>query len=244
MGVKEWAEEIGYTDEEGSSTIRLLVYGETGVGKTRLAGTFPYPFFLDADRGLRTLKGNHFPFVPFSPGERTYRKAMDVLRSIRDKKPPFDKITVETVVIDSLTELAQMLLIESMKYPSGKGVSRDITNEKPQWDDYSRIGARLDSLMMTCKDLGLNVVATAGAKLDKDEVSGEFIGEPAIVGGYRRIVGHKFDEFFYMEPKKVKGDEFYYAYTKRYKYYAAKSRDDRPGVIENPTYERLFGGTK
>lgn len=242
MGLKEWTEEIGWTDKEANEHIRLLVYGETGVGKTRLAGTFPDPFFLDADRGLRTLKGSHFPFVPLIPGERTFRKTMDVLRSIRDKNAPFDKLSVKTIVLDSLTELAQMLLIESMKYPSGKGTSRDITLEKPQWDDYSRIGARLDAIMMLCKDLGLHVVATAGAKLDKDEVTGDFVGEPAIVGGYRRVVGHKFDEFFYMEPKKVKGDEIYYAYTKRYKYYAAKSRDDRPGVIENPTFQTLFGG--
>lgn len=247
MSISKWAEQIGYTDEAPAQSVRLLVYGEPGVGKTHFAGTFPAPFFIDADRGLRTLKGFHFPFVPLSLGGRTYREVMEILDAIGNKKPPFDEITVETIVFDSLTELATMLLHESLRYPTvvhGKtSAVRDPVNDKPEFDDYARISGRMDSIMLTCRDIGLHVVATAGVKIEKDDITGGIIAGPNLVGGYRQVVGHKFDEFFYLESKDVSGKITYYAYTTRHRYYAAKSRDGRAGRIENPNYTELYGSS-
>lgn len=248
MSLNEWAKNLGFTDEAPAELVRVLVYGEPGAGKTHFAGTFPKPLFIDADRGLRTLKGFHHPYVPLTLGGRTYKEIMEILRAVRDKQEPFDGMEIQTIVLDSLTEIASMLVNESMQYPTivgGKATgSRKITDEKPQWDDYSRIAGRLDSIMLTCRDMGMNMVATAGVKIEKDENSGGIIAGPNIVGGYRHVIGHKFDEFFYMEPKEEKGKSIYYAYTSKFRYFAAKSRDGRAGRIENPDYKTLYGGTK
>jgi len=246
MALNDWIKNMGYTDEEPASQVRVLVYGEPGAGKTHFAGTFPSPLFIDADRGLRTLKGFHHPYVPLTLGGRTYKEIMEILRAVRDGQEPFDKIPVETIVLDSLTEIASMLVAESMRYPTivgGKSSAvRKPEDEKPQWDDYARIAGRLDSIMLTCRDMGMNVVATAGVKTEKDEVTGGLIGGPNIVGGYRHVIGHKFDEFFYMEPKEEGGKSKYYAYTSKHRYFAAKSRDGRAGRLENPNYKDLYGG--
>ena len=248
MALSDWMNNIGFTDEAPAELVRVLVYGEPGAGKTHFAGTFPDPFFIDADRGLRTLKGFHHPYVPLTLGGRTYREIMDILRALRDKVGFFKELPVQTIVLDSLTEIATMLVNESMRYPTivgGKAsAARKPEDEKPQWDDYARIAGRLDSIMLTCRDMGMNVVATAGVKTEKDEVTGGLIGGPLIVGGYRHVIGHKFDEFFYMEPKEEHGKSTYYAYTSKHRYFAAKSRDGRAARIANPNYKDLYGGSK
>ncbi len=239
----DWAQDIGWTDEKPSQVVSVCVYGPTGVGKTHFAGTFPKPFFIDTDRGLRTLKNFHHPYFSIKKGTKAYQQIMSILTALAEKSAPFDKMEVETIVIDSLTELANFLLAESMRFPaSPKEESRRIEDEKPQWDDYSKLASRLDTIVKRCKDLGLNFVATAGRKIDKDEMTGEFLGLPNIVGGYRDIVGHQFDEYFYLE-STVKDDQTVYrAFTSKYKYYEAKSRDGRPRIILDPSYATLYGG--
>ena len=37
--------------------LKVLVYGESGTGKTLFAGTFPKPLFFDFDGGMLTLRG-------------------------------------------------------------------------------------------------------------------------------------------------------------------------------------------
>ena len=240
--LSEWAIDIGYTDAEPSKIVTCCVYGATGVGKTRFAGTFPNPFFIDADRGLRTLKDFHHPYYSLSKGQKVFSQIMVILGDLSKKAPPFDKLDIKTIVIDSLTELANFLLVESMKYPtSDKEISRQIEDEKPVWDDYAKLSGRMDTIVKKCRDLGLNFVATAGRKLDKDETTGEMLGLPNIVGGYRDIVGHQFDEYFYLEPKTKDGVTEYRAFTAKYKYFEAKSRDGRERIVTNPTYEKLYG---
>lgn len=243
MGIHDWINNIGYTDDRPARIVRLMVYGEPGAGKTYLAGTFPHPFFIDADHGLRTLKKKRFPYVAPTPGGKTYYEVMDMLKTVEKREPPFDEIPVETVVLDSITELARMLLEESMRYPEGAGsdAPRKITADIPSFHDWSRLTARLESIMKQCETMGVNIVATAGVNIDKDEYTGALMGNPAIVGGYRKIIGHRFDEFFYMEPQSDKdGGVTYTVHTVKYRHYAAKSRDGRKGTISNPTFQSLF----
>jgi hypothetical protein len=241
--LSDWAADIGYTDKEPSSIVSVCVYGPTGVGKTHFAGTFPDPFFIDTDRGLRTLKGKHFPFYAVKKGTKAYKQILAILGDLAERNPPFDTIPVRTIVIDSLTELATYLLAESMRYPDdARKEPRNIEDEKPEWDDYSKLASRLDTIVNRCRDLNLNFVATAGRKIDKDEFTGEFLGLPNITGGFRDIVGHKFDEYFYLESTVKDDATVYKAYTAKHKYYEAKSRDGRPRVIINPSYDTLYGG--
>jgi len=242
MGIHDWINNIGYTNDTPAKVVRLMVYGEPGAGKTHLAGTFPNPFFIDADHGLRTLKNQAYPYVAPTQGGKTYYEVMDMLKTIEKGNPPFDEIPVETVAIDSITELARMLLEESMKYPEGSGsdAPKKITSDLPTFHDWSKISARLESIMKTCESMGLHIVATAGVNIEKDEHTGALMGNPAIVGGYRKVIGHRFDEFFYMEPRADKENVTYTAHTTKFRHFAAKSRDGRKGTIENPTFDKLF----
>jgi len=237
----DWASKIGYYNETEINKVRLLVYGDTGSGKTTLAGTFPHPFFIDTDRGGRTLKAKHIPHIKLERGERTYDTVMDILRRLKEGTQPFDKLEVKTLVFDSVTSLADHLLCAIMLYPRKPGqLKRNPNLEKPEWDDYMVLQNQLKDIMTTAQDLDINIVGTCGEKLERDEVRGTFVGKPAIVGGYRDAIGYAFDEYYHMAVEGSGEKVKYVVHTVKHLYYTAKSRDGMPAKIEDPTHAKLF----
>ena len=93
--------------------------------------------------------------------------------------------------------------------------------------------------MKGAQDIGLNVVATCGVKLERDEIRGTFVGKPNIVGGYRDVVAHDFDEVYYMTVVNAGKKWKYLTYTRKYSYFEAKSRTKLPSELEDITYEKL-----
>lgn len=242
--ITDWVSRIGFYNKVTGAKVRALLYGDTGVGKTRLAGTFPFPFFIDSDKGGRTLQQSDIPVLLLERGERVFQLIFDIMRKLKAHEAPFDKLKVETLVFDSLTSLADMLMIEAMKYPAPGKNPMDANLQKPEWDHYSLIQNRLKSLIKFAQDLDVNVVATCGTKLEKDDVRGTFVGKPNIVGGFRDLVGYEFDDVVYMAIEGGLKDRKYVAYTTRISYYEAKSRSGLDPRYEDPTYPKMYGGTK
>lgn len=243
MSLESWIKDIGYYNESIScGRTRALLFGDTGVGKTRLAGTFPHPFFLDSDKGGKTLEGMRIPYLPLERTGRVFDTVMEVLRNYQAGKPPFDTLKVETFVFDSLTSLADMLMVEAMR-TVGK-VAVDANREKPSWDHYAVIQARLKTIIKFAQDLVANVVATCGTKLEKDDVRGTFVGKPNIIGGYRDLVSYDFDDVVYMTCEGTQTQRKYLAYTGKISYYEAKTRSGLDFKYENPSYQSMYGGKK
>lgn len=239
-----WAEKIGYNPNPRQKAM-LLVYGEFKVGKTLLASTFPGAFFIDADKGMRTIKGDVPPSYVVGDDEEKglYKDIMAMLRAIRAGDPPFDKIKVQTLVVDGITALAQRLMNECMRYTPGKP-ARDPVNNKPEWDDYMMMKSRIASIITFAQDMGLNVVATCREKIERDEVTGTFVGKPNVLGSYRDDVGYEFDDVGYMTIEGKGEARKYMIYFSQYKYFGAGSRSGLPLKMESPTYEKLYGEKK
>jgi hypothetical protein len=152
----------------------------------------------------------------------------------------FKKHKIKTIVFDSLTAIAEMILIEAMMYPVGGGTPKNPNTEKPDWDDYNSVLNRTKYIMKYCQDLGYNIIVICGEKLEKDEITGTFVGEPNIVGSYRRSAAHDFDEMYYMETKEAREGTEYYLYTVKHKYYNAKSRLGVEAVIKDPSFNTVY----
>jgi len=238
--IKDWANEIGFYDDPSKQFKRVLLYSETGGGKTKLASTFPSPFFIDTDKGGKTLKDLHMPNIKLKVGNKTFDEIMDVLGKIKRKEEPFD-FEIKTIVLDSITTLADFLLTDILKYPKVPGkMSRDPTKVKPEWDDYTILTAELKAIVKYLQDMELNVVATCGVKLEKDEIRGTFVGLPNIVGSFRNAVGYEFDELYFMEVKAKSTGVEYITHFQKVSYFSAKSREGKKGSMVDSSYDKLF----
>jgi hypothetical protein len=245
--IGKWSQRLMTTLGPQSDKRRVMLYGRFGVGKTRLALQWPKPFIIDTDKGLRTARTIDIdaPYISISRAhDSTWKLLQAIFTDLREGNTPFE---VQTLVIDSLTNLSECLMFDVMKTPprvvrskGGMLQSQDRDNSKPEWDHYDIIRSRMITLFDEAADMNLNVVATAGVTLEKDEVLGTYVGEPNVLGGFRHIAPHTFDEVYYMTWEGTGDNVKYVLYTKPFRYFPAKTKENLPAEISNPSYKKLY----
>lgn len=85
------------------NSVKALIYGESGVGKTKLASTVPNPLILNAEGGLLSLAQNNIDSVKIE----TVIDIMDVYEFLTESE---DAKKYETVVLDSVSEIGEVYL--------------------------------------------------------------------------------------------------------------------------------------
>jgi len=60
------------TTDVVSEFVKVLVFGDSGVGKTVLAATAPSPIIISAERGLLSIAGTSIPVLEVSTLEELY----------------------------------------------------------------------------------------------------------------------------------------------------------------------------
>jgi hypothetical protein len=85
--------------------IKTLVYGPSGVGKTRLAITAPGPFIFSGENGLLSLKRDNIPYIPINTYANLKEAFTWFMKSAEARH-------IQTLFLDSLTEMAQVILAE------------------------------------------------------------------------------------------------------------------------------------
>ncbi len=239
---------ISEYEPDKSSTFGLLVYGPSGCGKTTLAASFPEPFFIDADRGMRSL-GKIYPRVQLQDTETPFALIMSILTDAlagRGEWAPTGKLgKIRTIVIDSVTSLIDDYLgVETMNE-----AKRNVLMEKLSYDEYGKIQSRMTALSSVIKDLTHKywVVMTALVEEEKDESSGKLTGKPKLTGKYRDKIMADFDETYYMECQtQISGPPKFITYPRPYLWYRAKTRLLKPSVtaIVDATYDKIVANFK
>ena len=96
---------LQYTDSiTNKQGIKLLVYGESGVGKTQLCSTAPDPIIISAESGLMTLRKFKLPFIEI----KTVQDLNDAYEWCMSSK---ESSKYKTICIDSISEIAEVLLV-------------------------------------------------------------------------------------------------------------------------------------
>ena len=215
--------------------LRVLVYGAVGSGKTRFAGTFPRPLFLDTDRGIRSLHsaGLSIDYEDFADveGAKVYEAALALVKQV-------DRAKYDTIVLDSLTTFAERTLDYVLK-------ANNHTGQNPTQPDWGMQITKIKEFLNVLVSTGLNVVVIAHQFLAKDEVTQRTWAMPLVTGKLANRIGMYFDEMYHAdseEDRKTK-QATYQLQTKATGVFSARSRLDLPMYIA-PHYSNLIQPTK
>ena len=150
---------------------KVLLYGDSGTGKTTSALTFPKPYIFDFDAGIPfryasalkagTVKGKTY-------GRADWPKFMQDFRN-------FNVEHVETVILDSLTTVASAVEYHVKKLNGS-------LDRPTQLQEWLIIMDRLENLIADIVEKSYNVVVTAHIQRFQDEQTGVVTILPLLPG--------------------------------------------------------------
>ena len=170
-------------------TVKMLVYGDPGVGKTVFSCSGDRTIFIDVEGGSLSVQNRIKAKKVARKRFDTFDEIEEFVRGLREKGSKAD-----TLVIDSITELQKKLMDSivaqhpEVKRPYGDGLTVG---------DWGYNTERMRRFIRMARDLDMNVIFTALAMEEKNEMTGVVKTPPkmspklsADVCGYVDIVGY------------------------------------------------------
>lgn len=140
--------------------INALIYGDSGVGKTRLALTCDRPLVISAEGGLLSLVGHDVPYIEVND-----------IKSAREAVGYAIKHASEygTIIFDSLSEIAEIVLADALqKTPDPRKA-------------YPEAEAAVTRLIRQLRDLPCSVIWIGKSTVVQDDM-GRRIYAPMVPG--------------------------------------------------------------
>lgn len=146
-----------------SNGVKMLVYGQSGAGKTSLIPTLPNPVVLSAEGGLLSIQGADVPFIEIN-SMATLMEAYTWLTE-SDEAKQFD-----SVALDSISEIGEVVLAEELK------------KNKDGRAAYGELNTVMASMIRAFRDLpNKHVYFTAKCDKSQDE-TGRMLYAPSMPG--------------------------------------------------------------
>ena len=224
---------------------KIILYAETGMGKTTLASMAPNPVFIGLDDGGRKIlnpkTGEHLKVIPDVTDFQDVRDALNACLSL----------DCETVVIDTITELESWAETWTLKHVAGPSNSTVVNIESYGYNKgYKHLYDTMRLPLLDCDKLiqaGKNVLIVAQSTNNKVANSGgeDYIcngpqlynGKPSILSLWSRWADHilRIDyASLSVKNKKSVGDTTRTVYTQPETYYMAKTRQLKDGSFLPP----------
>lgn len=170
--------QVKRTGDIQATGVKLLVYGQSGVGKTTLIKTLPDPIVLSAEAGLLSIRDSDIPYIDISSiadAEEAYKWLVS-----SDEAKEF-----QSVAIDSISEIAEVVLsAEKMANKDGRMA-------------YMEMGDKVGKLIRKFRGIkGKHVYMSAKVEKTKDE-TGRILYYPYAPGEkFCQSLPYFFDEVF------------------------------------------------
>lgn len=231
--------------------LNIMVYGDSGAGKTLLAGTAAYVqelspvLFVDVEGGTHTL--SHFgdtadiDIIPDPEDERTLKwtDIQKIYNDLYNGRHPY-----KTVVIDSLTEM-QKLAMNSI-LGNDRKMSIDAEGNLPEFKEWHINTEQMRRMVRAFRDLPMNTIFTALAddKADPRTAKSEnprFLKAPSFTKKLAQEIPAFFDLVFYLYSKQRGQQNVRYIQTDKDNSVVAKCRvHGIPMIVEQPDMEVLY----
>ena len=202
--------------------IKALVYGRSGVGKTRLCATAPSPIIVSAENGLLSLRDQSVPAIEI--------KTLDDLNRAHDYLAGAGGNAFHTICVDSISDIAEKVL----------------TNAKAGTKDgrqaYGILADQMWETIRAFRDIkGKCVVMVAKAQYVKDETTGITRWAPSMPGkNLTQGLAYQYDEVLHLGVYRGAGGEFTALQTKADLQYDAKDRSGSLEFYEYPDLTNIF----
>lgn len=197
--------------------LNILIYGESGVGKTRLCATAPNPLIISAEAGLLSLSGYDIDVF-----EIKKRKDCDEIYDFLTMSKDASKYS--TICIDSLSEIAEVLLTDEKK------------NTKDARQAYGIMNDEMQIVVRGFRDLPFNVYFAAKNKKIEDEGTRTTYHQPSLPGkAMLENLPYFFDIVGKMDYGRLDdGTRFRYISTVGDRFHVAKDRSGLLSPMEKP----------
>ena len=217
-----------------SSTLKMLVYGDPGVGKTILSGSAPDALFINIEGGTLSLR-NMGVNVDAIDIEK-FSDINEIYQFLRSGQHPY-----KSVIIDSLTELQKkamdkILEDEYVKNPTKRDPDVALLA------DFGKNTEQLRRVIRNFRDLSMNVIFTALPRETKDSISGEVKVGPSITPKLAEDVVGYLDVIAYMTTRTKDNETSRFIMFQPTGQYLAKDRSSRlPAFMKNPVFSDILG---
>ena len=205
---------------------KILVFGESGSGKTYFASTYDNEKVLfinvKAESGMMTLRalGADIDVLDVD----NYSDMKEAVEWIKANGSKYD-----VLYIDSLSQWQ-------------KNLEKEVPETGNKFAKWNTIKEYTKEVVNSFKNLPFHVVFTCEIKKDKDENQGDIIYNPSLLGSSRDEIPYWFDEVYYFTRFQQKIDDpiAYKALTSAAMKYPCKSRLRLPANIDNPNLKEII----
>jgi hypothetical protein len=201
--------------------IKCLIYGRSGIGKTRLMATAPGPIIVSAEGGLLSLRQQKVPAFEI--------KTLDDLNRILDYLMGPAGKAYHTVCLDSISEIAEKVLANAK------------AGTKDGRQAYGQLADQMWATIRAFRDIkGKCVAMTAKAEWVKDD-NGVTRWMPSMPGkSLTQGLAYFFDEVFAYATFRGAQGEFSALQTKTDMQFEAKDRSGALDFYEYPDLTAIF----
>lgn len=221
-----------------ATTINMIIFGDSGVGKTVLAASASLVpemspvLLIDVEGGILSLR-HRYP-----------KLAVRRVTSFVEIQTMYDALfkgghPFKTVIIDSITETQKFGMYHIMERTVAKEPDRD--PDLPGIGEWGKSSEQTRKLIRAWRDLpGVNTIFTALATDSKSKM-GVTTTLPDLPGKSAAQAPALVDEVLYMYVKEWNGEYQRFLLGQKTERIVAKDRSDNlPGIMQEPTMQKLF----